>query len=81
MSDFNPENMRKRFHMVTDRVKEIRAQSGPLRAQRDALIAEYKPKVAALEAEIRGIEAPLADLENERGTIARALGGKTGASA
>lgn len=76
---FDHATMQKRFWELTRKREEIAAQAGPLRAERDALIAKHTAEVQPLEAKIKQVEAPLFDIDRERGLIARALGGKTGA--
>lgn len=75
------ELLRKRFHEATAEANAIRATSSPLRETRDALAKQVhalEAQMAALAEQIREAEKGLFDLDNERGTINRALGGKTG---
>lgn len=75
------ELMQQRFHEASAAADAIRAQVAPLRAQRDALAVQaqaIEAQMAVLADQIRTIEAPLFDLDNERGNLVRALGGKTG---
>lgn len=76
-------DMQIKFHKLGKQKAEILEKSKPLRAQYEALRAkqnaidlEIKPVKAAMLA----IEAPLFDIDNERGALARALNGKTGAA-
>ena len=75
------ELLQQRFHEATAEAAAIRAQSTPLRAQRDGLAQQVHVIEAQMEAladQIMAIEEPLFDLDNERGSINRALNGKTG---
>lgn len=73
--------LRKRFHEATAEADAIRARSTPLRDARDALAKQVhaiEAQMTVLAAQIREAEQGLYELDNERGTINRALGGKTG---
>ena len=75
------ELMQQRFREATAEADAIRAQAAPIRAQREALAVQanaIEAQMATLADQLRAIEAPLFDLDNERGTLVRALGGKTG---
>jgi hypothetical protein len=56
------------------------AKSGPLREKRNGMVNEGgKPdEIKKLEERYLKIEEPLLDIDNERGKLARALGGRTG---
>lgn len=81
MTTFNPDEMRQRFHALGRQRQEIIARAAPVRER-------YEVKAAAIEAaktearplldELKAIEAPLYDIEQERATISRALGHRTG---
>ena len=75
---FDPGTMRKRFHELGAQREEILARSAPLRAKREEAVAAYESVVKPLEAQIKEAEKGLYELDNERGMISRALGGKTG---
>ena len=79
-SPFLPENMRKRFHELGRMRQAILAKTMPLRAQHDKIVQEAEAKSKALSKQFRSIEAEgkLFDIDMERATLARALGGKTG---
>ena len=79
-SPFLPENMRKRFHELGRMRKAILDKSLPLRAQHDKIVQEAEAKAKALSKQFRAIEADgkLFEIDMERATLARALGGKTG---
>ena len=78
MTDFTPTNLRSRFAELTQQREDIIAASGPLREQRDALVQQASQQIQALDADIKTAEAGLAEIDQERAMIARALGGKTG---
>ena len=77
---FDPDTMRRRFQELGQKREAIVGKSGPLRAQRDALIAAHEAQIKPLEAQIKAAEAGLFEIDRERGIIARALNGKTGAT-
>ena len=76
-SPFSPDNMRARFATLGKQRDAILAQTQGLRAERDALVNLNAARIRDLEKQVAEIEAPLFDLDNERGLLARALGGKT----
>jgi uncharacterized coiled-coil DUF342 family protein len=84
MSDrqqFHPDNMRARFHELGRKRAAILARTMPLREQRDAIVQEADAKAKALATQFLAIEKDegLYDIDMERGMLARALNGKTGA--
>lgn len=77
--DFSPEALRERFAALTAKHDEIRAKSDPLRIKRDKHVQAARKVEDKMNAEIKKAEEGLFELEMERATIARALGGKTAA--
>lgn len=80
---FTHDSMRERFHEAGREKEAILARSTPVRSREAALraqIAELEASLRQLVAERKAIEAPIAGLDNERGVLARALGGQTGAA-
>lgn len=78
------DSMRQRFHAAGAEKEAILSQSAPLRAQEDQIRAQIdvlKAQLAGVVAQRKGVEGPVFALDNERAVLARALGGKTGASA
>lgn len=78
------ETMRQRFHAAGAEKDAILSQSAPLRAQEDQIRAQIdvlKGQLAGVVTQRKAVEAPVFELDQERASIARALGGKTGASA
>ncbi len=76
------EEMRARFHALGKQRDEVLAKAAPSRAKYDAMRAQeaqLREQMKPIIAEIKAIEAPLYEIDNERGMIARALNGKTGA--
>lgn len=81
---FSHDSMRQRFHAAGAEKEAILAQSAPLRAQEDEIRAKIDVLKAQLKAIVdkrKAVEAPVFALDNERGVLARALGGKTGTPA
>jgi len=75
------ELLQQRFHEATAQAAAIRATAAPLRAQYEAKAQQMntlKSEMDAIAEQFRVIEAPLFDLDNERGSINRALNGLTG---
>lgn len=75
-----PEDMRKRFHELAEKVKAVEAKSRPLRDKYDAIARDSRAKMDDLAKQFAEIEKPLYDMKMEMGMIARALGGKTGSA-
>lgn len=81
---FDHEAMRLRFHEAGAEKDAILSQSAPFRAQEDQIRAQIdvlKAQLAGVVDQRKAVEAPVFDLDQERAVLARALGGKTGASA
>lgn len=76
--DLNPENLRARFAELGDQREAMLAASSPLRDRRDTVAREAQEQIAVLDSRIRAAEEGLFQIDQERGLIARALGGKTG---
>lgn len=76
--DLNPESLRARFAELGEQREAMLAASGPLRDRRDTLAREAQEQIAALDSQIRTAEEGLFQIDQDRGMIARALGGKTG---
>lgn len=76
--DFDPATLRARFHQLGAERAARLAASAPLREARDAFVNEARAKEAAMNAAIAEAEAGLFQSDQERGMIARALGGRTG---
>lgn len=79
---FDPETMRKRFHELGRQRDEVLAKAKPIRDRYDAMRAEecaLRDRMKPLIDEMKAAEAPLFDIDRERGIIAKALNGKTGA--
>lgn len=76
--DLKPENLRARFAELGEQREGMLATSAPLREQRDTIARAAQEQIAALDVQIRDAEDGLFDIDQERGLIARALGGKTG---
>lgn len=72
------EGMRGRFHQLGYERNTITAKLDQLRAERDKLQASVAGKMLVLEQEIKRIKKPLYDIDRERGSLVRALNGKTG---
>jgi len=85
--DFSPENIRARFHELTDARATIDAELDPLRAELDELVAgdtdlsvtEARARETELRQQIKTLQERLFPIEQERAVCARALGGQTGA--
>lgn len=80
---FSHDSMRQRFHAAGAEKDAILSQSVPLRAQEDQIRAQIdvlKGQLAGVVAQRKAVEAPVFDLDQERATLARSLGGKTGAA-
>lgn len=79
MTEKFPE-LRALFNKLEAEKAEIRAQSAPLRAARDKLLAKIQPLEAQereLIKQINEIERPrLAEIDNQLGGLAKAMGGK-----
>jgi hypothetical protein len=67
----------KRRDELDDKIAKIRAKSGPLREKRDRHVQAARAKEDEMNAEIAKAEKGLAELENERGFLSRALGART----
>ena len=78
---FDKETMRARFHDLGAKREKVLATLDPIKAKREALIADHEAQVRPLEQQIRDISAGLYEIDVERGLIAKALQGKTGAPA
>lgn len=74
-------DLRALFDQLREEKEELMAVSTPLRAERDSLLASIQPTldaIKALEKQVRVIEQPrLADLDNQIGALARAMGGRS----
>lgn len=72
--------LRALFDKLDTEKAEIREQSAPLRAQRDKLRAKIEPlevQERELIRQIHAIERPrLAEIDNQLGGLAKAMGGK-----
>jgi hypothetical protein len=75
----DPANLRKRFADLGEQREAILAKTTPLREKRDALVQEVAAKIRPLDDEIQKFEGGgiLVQIDQERATIVRALGGKT----
>ena len=73
--------LRALFNKLEAEKAEIRARSAPMRAQRDKLLAKIQPLEAEdleLIKQMIEIERPrLAEIDNQLGGLAKAMGGKT----
>jgi hypothetical protein len=69
--------LRKRFADLTKKHDAIRAKADPLRLKYDTLAQHNRKAEDAAAARVKDAEAGLFEIEQERATIARALGGKT----
>jgi chromosome segregation ATPase len=85
--DFSPDNIRDRFHELTNERAKVDAKLNPLRDERDAIIRgdsdhtsikKARQRQEVLDEKIAELQQQLAPIENERAACARALGGKTG---
>lgn len=65
-----------RYAELTVQCEAIRAIAMPMRESRDTESCAWAAREAELNEAIRDAESGLYDLENERATIAKALGGK-----
>jgi hypothetical protein len=72
------EEMRVRFKQLQAEIEAIEKKTAPMRAKYDKFVNESDAKAKSMAAEYLKIEEPLVALKNEFGTIARALGGRTG---
>jgi hypothetical protein len=72
---FDPNTMRARFHQAGVEKDALVAQLQPVRDLYETL----RNEMLALQQQIKIANGPIADLDRERATISRALGGKTGA--
>jgi hypothetical protein len=72
---FDPSTLRARFHQAGVEKDALVAQLQPVRDQYETL----RNEMLALQAQIKAANGPIAELDRERATIARALNGKTGA--
>ncbi len=79
MPGFDETALRARFWDLTATANAVRDRAAPLRAAYDAASAKADAELKAMRAAVREAEAGLADVENERAALARALKGKTGA--
>jgi vacuolar-type H+-ATPase subunit D/Vma8 len=77
MMDFDPKKLRKRFAELTEKHDAIRAKSDPLRAKYDTLVQDNRKAEDEAAKRVSNAERGLYEIEMERATIARALGGKT----
>jgi hypothetical protein len=77
---FDPDSMRKRFHELGAKRDAIMAVSSPLREKRDALAAKMDAELKELATAIKAAEVGLFEIDQERGSIAKFLNGKTGAA-
>lgn len=80
MAEKSPE-LRKQFDALQAERAPLAAQVAALREKRDALARKLEPMEAELRAmakEIAAIERPrLAELDNQIGALARAMGGRS----
>ncbi len=74
---FDKASHEKRRDELEGKIAAIRDKSGPLRAKRDKHVQAARAREDELNAEIAKAEKGLADLENERAFLSRALGAKT----
>lgn len=72
--------MRARFAALGEAREAALVVSTPLREERDVITQECQQRIAVLDGGIAEAEADLFDLDQERALIARALGGRTGAT-
>ena len=72
------EEMRTEFHALGKKRQLILAKSMPLREKRDKDFQAAQKLFDDRSAEIKKIENGLFEIDMERGTLARALGGRTG---
>ena len=81
-SKYTPEDMRRRFWEATAEKEALVEEVAPIRARLDALHTEMAPLLAELQtvkAELIAAERPMmAELDNERAALARALSNKVG---
>jgi hypothetical protein len=73
----HPDEMRARLAALDTQRGAILAQTLPLRAQRDAILQAADQQAKALAQQYRSIEAELYAIDVERGTLAKALGGRS----
>jgi predicted nucleic acid-binding Zn-ribbon protein len=74
---FSKEAHEKRRDEVEKKIDAIRSKSGPLREKRDAHVQKARAREDEMNAEIAKAEKGLADLEQERAFLNRALGART----
>ncbi len=72
------EEMKAEFHALGKRRTLILAKSMPLREKRDKEFQAAQKLFDDRTAEIKKVENGLFEIDMERGTLARALGGRTG---
>ena len=81
-SKYTREDMRRRFWEATAEKEALVEKVAPVRARLDALHTEMAPLLAELQtvkAELIAAERPMmAELDNERAALARALSNKVG---
>jgi uncharacterized coiled-coil DUF342 family protein len=75
---FEPKAMRDRFAELGKQRDAILAKSTPLREKRDAHVNQARETEAKMNTAIKKVEVDLFDIDQERGMLVRALGGKTG---
>ncbi len=75
---YDRKTMQDSFRQLTEQAEKIREQSAPLREARDKFANEAREKELEMNAQIKEVEKELADIDNTRGMLSRALGGQTG---
>lgn len=66
----------RQFRVLNKRRDEILAASGPMREARDRFVNEARAIENRMNDAIKAIEKDLYDVDTDRATIARALGGR-----
>ena len=83
--DLSPENLKKHLLTLNAKAEKIEAKLQPLRDELDGLVAgdgdltvkEARKREEKIRPQIKALQAELAPIENERGVVTRALGGKS----
>lgn len=77
--DFAPDKLRKRFAELTEQHDKLDAKRTALQLERDGKVDTHPEKdIRAYRGRIIKLHNEIAPIEEERGIISRALGGKTG---
>lgn len=76
--DFDPDQMRARFHQLTAKGQAIRDKAGPIRAARDKAVQRHAAEIDKHNKKVRAAEKGLYEIDQERAMLARALGGRVG---